>query len=269
MPELPEVEAVARDLRTALRDAVITAVHVDRWGVIEGAARSGDRLLLGGGVVDVLRHGKQLAVIGRDACVLVVQLGMTGEFGVVPARDPLVPHTHVRWSIAGGRELRFVDARRFGGLTLLRDQASLEARWSALGPDALALPDDWSDSLSTRRAPIKAAMLDQRIIAGVGNIYADESLACAGIRPGRACRRIRAGEYARLRAQLAAILRVAIDQGGSTVRTYKRLGGGAGGFQGSLRVYGRAGEPCRECGASLRHGLIASRTTVWCARCQS
>jgi formamidopyrimidine-DNA glycosylase len=269
VPELPEVEAVARDLRRALASAVIEGVTVHRWDVIDGAGRRCGALRLGGGITGVLRHGKQLALVGKDGSVLVVQLGMTGEFGVVPGRAPMIPHTHACWDLDGGRHLRFVDPRRFGGLTLLDGHEALAERWARLGPDALSLPAQWGEAIIHRRTAIKAALLDQGAVAGVGNIYADEALALAGIQPARPCRKLSKHDVAKLRSALCSVLRAALRSGGSTVRTYRRLGGGQGAFQAKLRVYGRSGQPCLGCGMTLRSAQVVGRTTVWCPTCQT
>lgn len=268
VPELPEVEAVAREVRSALLRSSIIDVQVRRWDVVTGAARRCERLLLGSGVCEVLRRGKQLALCGHDDAVIVVQLGMTGAFGIVPASAPIEPHTHVTWRLDRSRELRFVDPRRFGGITWLKDRHELVDRWSRLGPDALDLHGDWSARIAASRRAIKAALLDQHAVAGVGNIYADEALALAGIRPQRACTRVARHEFDALGHAIGSIMRSAIAGGGSTIRTYRRLSGETGAFQASLRVYGRAGEPCRVCSRTLQSELVAGRTTVWCDACQ-
>jgi formamidopyrimidine-DNA glycosylase len=269
VPELPEVEAVAREVRATLRRFTIVRARVLRWSVVTGASRQANQLLLGARVRDILRHGKQLALVGADGSVLVVQLGMSGSFGVVPASAPLEPHTHIAWTLNRSRELRFVDPRRFGGITRLKDRAALTARWSRLGPDALALPIGWSAPIAASRRAIKAALLDQRAIAGVGNIYADEALSLVNIAPKRLCCRLTAPQFEALGQAVEAIMRSALASGGSTIRTYRRMEGGAGAFQASLRVYGRAGRPCVACARPLESGLVAGRTTVWCSSCQS
>ena len=269
VPELPEVEAVAREVRAELLRSTIVGARVHRWDVVLGASRRSERLLLGARVKEVLRHGKQLALVGGDGSALVVQLGMTGAFGVVPATAPLEPHTHITWRLDRARDLRFVDPRRFGGVVWFKDRAALSVRWSLLGPDALDLRPGWATRFASSRRAIKAALLDQCAVAGVGNIYADESLALVGIAPQRLCCRLTKPEFDALGLSIGTIMRSAIASGGSTIRTYRRLSGGAGAFQASLRVYGRAGQPCLACSLSLKSGLVAGRTTVWCGACQS
>lgn len=269
VPELPEVEAVVREVRAELLRSTIVGARVRRWSVVTGASRRSDRLLLGTRIDEVLRHGKQLALVGRDGSVLVVQLGMTGAFGVVPAATPHEPHTHITWRLDRSRDLRFVDPRRFGGVSWLKDRAALSDRWSLLGPDALEVRPGWAARIASNRRAIKAALLDQRAIAGVGNIYADEALSLVGIAPQRLCCQLTEPEFDALGRSIGTIMRSAIASGGSTIRTYRRLSGGAGAFQASLRVYGRAGEPCVECSRPLTSGLVAGRTTVWCSMCQN
>ncbi|MBM4051442.1 MAG: bifunctional DNA-formamidopyrimidine glycosylase/DNA-(apurinic or apyrimidinic site) lyase [Planctomycetes bacterium] len=269
MPELPEVEAVAREVRRALRRSTIVGASVHRWDVVAGASGQIDRILLGSRIERVLRHGKQLALVGCDGNILVVQLGMTGAFGVVPASSPIATHTHITWHLDQSRDLRFVDPRRFGRVTWLGGQTALRTRWSLLGPDALDLRPGWSVAFSTSRRAIKAALLDQCAVAGVGNIYADEALALVGIRPQRRCCRLTQRELDGLGQAIGSIMRSAIACGGSTIRTYRRLGGGAGAFQDSLRVYGRSGQPCAVCSRPLRTGRVAGRATVWCESCQT
>jgi formamidopyrimidine-DNA glycosylase len=188
---------------------------------------------------------------------------------VVPAITPLEPHTHIVWQLDRERALRFVDPRRFGGITWLKDRAALSDRWSLLGPDALDARPGWSARFASNRRAIKAALLDQRVVAGVGNIYADESLSLVGIAPQRLCCQLTEPEFDALGRSISTIMQSAIASGGSTIRTYRRLSGGAGAFQASLRVYGRAGEPCVGCSRPLTSGLVAGRTTVWCSTCQN
>jgi len=268
VPELPEVEAVARDVRRGLRGSAIIGVHVHRWDVVAGGSRRRERLMLGGGIERVLRHGKQLALIGLDGSVLVVQLGMTGEFGVVPDGTEAAPHTHVSWRLDHSRELRFVDPRRFGGITWLADRVALEARWSLLGPDALDLRSGWFVPLTQGRRAIKAALLDQRSVAGVGNIYADESLFRARIHPARPGCRLSQTEISRLAHVIRTVLRKASDLGGSTIRDHRGLDGRWGSYQRLHHVYGRGGLPCRNCDSPLRVMAIQQRSTVFCGRCQ-
>lgn len=302
MPELPEVERVRLVLAGSLRGLVVSGVRVHRRDVIAtpsdpagGFARSGvgggsgsgggggprrvaSSELLGGDVVaGVERLGKQLALFGGSGRVVNVHLGMTGSLRLIGAGRRLgeVGHVHVVWRLRtpvgepAGR-LVFRDPRRFGGLWTARDAAELRARrWGALGPDALTVTSaELMAAGSGSRRAIKALLLDQRAVAGVGNIYADEALHAAGIDPSaRACD-LAGGAWSDLAECLRGVLGRAIEAGGSTLRDFVDANGVAGGYRSAHRVYGRGGLACLTCGRALSSGLVAQRTTVWCSACQ-
>lgn len=180
------------------------------------------------------------------------------------------PHTHVVWQLAGGGALWFRDVRRFGGLWTFSDPAALAAgRWARLGPDALTVqPRALHRRLSRTGRAIKAALLDQNLIAGLGNIYVDELLFAAGVAPSARADALDLPAVQRLVRQMRRLLRRAIAAGGSTFRDYVDASGEAGGFQTRHRVYGRAGLPCRRCRGPLAATIVAGRTTVSCPRCQ-
>lgn len=296
MPELPEVETVRRTLLTRIVGMRVTRVEVRRRDVVEGwSAHDPSALLEGLRIAELRRHGKQLAILGsarepNDAGALpnggsealaraiVVQLGMTGQLVHRDARETdawlaAATHVHVVWHLAnragGVGMVAFRDPRRFGGVSVIEGEGALQARWEALGPDGVGLTEEdlFLRTRGSARA-IKAALLDQSVVAGVGNIYADESLHRAGIRPGRACRRITRAGFARLAAAVREVLAEAIEARGSTLRDYVDGNGERGAAQLAHRVYGRGGEACVGCGGVLRSGLVAQRTTVWCGVCQ-
>lgn len=233
-------------------------------------------MLVGLTIVELRRHGKQLAIIGgnqaRPSGALVVQLGMTGHLSVHGSPSPAAPvppHTHARWTLETGDHFDFVDARRFGGLRVFRSLGELADHWSGLGPDGLVVSGDHlSSALGDSTRCIKAALLDQAMVAGVGNIYADESLFLAGIRPQTRCRRIRRDAWDGLAENIREVLASAVNAGGSTLRDYADANGAAGRYQGQHRVYGRQDEPCVRCGLRLRSCVLAQRMTVWCPACQ-
>jgi formamidopyrimidine-DNA glycosylase len=285
MPELPEVESVRLSLLPHVRGQIVAGVDVrradvvsrggvPRTGVRPGAVREG--LLVGSRVAAVLRRGKQLAIVTgetADARAVVVQLGMSGQlFALQPgAHLPNASHVHVVWRLESGARLVFRDARRFGGVTVLHDRAALDERWSQLGPDALTIHgDQLAERLHATRRAIKAALLDQGLLAGVGNIYADESLFRAGISPRTPANRLTPLRIARLAGAIREVLQEAVAAGGSSLAdgTYVDAEGNPGNFQLRHAVYGRGGEACRVCGKKLREGAILNRTTVWCAGCQ-
>jgi formamidopyrimidine-DNA glycosylase len=294
MPELPEVEHLRRTLEPHLRGALVRRVTLRRRDVVRqcddsGALRRrgpiGPADLLVGSTIRMLdRHGKNLIIrssVGADDAdapagpILVVHLGMSGHMQAVAAGQvPLQrDHIHCEWELEReGLVLRLIfrDPRRFGGLWLFADDRCLqEHRLSGLGPDALmATVDDVQPQLGNSHRPIKAALLDQGVIAGVGNIYADEALFAAGISPRRRACRVRTAELDDLLTALRAIMVRAIGSGGSTIRSYIDGNGQSGTFAQTLQVYGRGGEQCPKCHARLTQTTIAQRTTVYCRRCQ-
>ncbi len=277
MPELPEVETIRRSLDAAIVGARVDGVTLRRPGYVAGGLEASD-LLVGGVIASVRRHGKQQAIVTRDGRALCVQLGMSGQLLLTSggdaseADDP--SHTHVAWSLrnAGGRAVRLLmrDPRRFGGVTTFADVRTLEAEhWSKLGPDALTISDqELARALARTTRAVKAAILDQSLIAGVGNIYADESLHIAGVHPAIPADRLSTAKACRLAGAIRAVLARAVEARGSTMRDYRDPAGDSGGYFANRLVYGRPGEPCRSCGARLRSGSIAQRTTTWCPKCQ-
>ncbi|MGA9114975.1 MAG: bifunctional DNA-formamidopyrimidine glycosylase/DNA-(apurinic or apyrimidinic site) lyase [Candidatus Dormiibacterota bacterium] len=273
MPELPEVETVVRDLRAELVGRRFLSAWVSQPGVLRFpspaefvAALPGQR------IAAVERRGKYILCALDGGEQVVVHLGMTGHLRVVNAADEVVKHTHLRVGLDDGRELRFDDARRFGRL-MLGPRALLEERrlLPALGVEPLS--DDFTpahlDAVMRRtRRTLKAALLDQSVIAGLGNIYVDEACHLAGIRPTRRAHRLTRRERLALHGAIRSVLLKAIANRGTTVDDYRDLWNAEGSHQEELRVYGRGGEPCLACGAVLRHLVVAGRTTVYCPACQ-
>jgi formamidopyrimidine-DNA glycosylase len=218
------------------------------------------------------RRGKYILIRLEGDVLLVVHLGMTGQLRLVDPGAPLQPHTHVVFALDDGRHLRYRDPRRFGRLLLGTEEALLESgKLPRLGPepiDPAFAADELYRRLRKRRAALKAVLLDQGAIAGVGNIYADESLHRAGLRPDRLAMTVSRRSAARLHESLRDSLQLAILNRGSSVDTYRDAWGELGGQQEKLLVYGRAGEPCFTCGRPLAMMQIAGRTTVFCRRCQ-
>ncbi len=237
-------------------------------------------LLAGDRLVSVERRGKSLAMFGEPSGrAVVVHLGMTGQLLWVPPRGRMSrpDHVHVVWTLrseggAGGR-LVFRDPRRFGGVWIAGSREVVEGgHWSKLGPDAWA---SGAEAVAARLAscvagtirPVKAVLLDQRVLAGVGNIYADEALFDAGIEPDRPGCELGRGDAERLGRAVWSVLDRAVRAGGTTLRDYVDGLGRVGGYR-EHAVYGRSGEPCRRCDGVLEHREIAQRTTVACPRCQ-
>jgi formamidopyrimidine-DNA glycosylase len=286
MPELPEVETIARgvDARVrgdrivdvwfgthrepyktpparqaeGLRDRKIVAVH-----------RTGKHIVLELGEAAIARGGKKRSN-EQDSAISaqwIVHLGMTGRLLVTTPDAPVAKHTHARLGLASGRELRFVDPRRFGRLEF-RDLRKGQG-FKGPGAEPLAIePADFADLFRGRKLAIKAALLNQTLLAGVGNIYADEGLFRAGIRPRRRAGKLTREELEELRKALRAVLEHAIRLGGSSVSDYVDADGVRGFFQLEHCVYQRTGEPCLKCGNAIKRIVVAGRSTHYCAHCQ-
>ena len=280
MPELPEVEHLRRSLEPFIVGARFVAVSVRRRSVVSrGSTALETALLVGSAIVATHRRGKQLAIESCAGRVLVIQLGMTGSVTVErgdPPRGMDAKHRHVIWDIepanqpAGTRwRLAFRDPRRFGGLTAYDSLAALGEVWEQLGPDALdTRVADLAHALARSRRPIKSALLDQAVLAGVGNIYADESLFAAGIHPLRPAESLGRTEVRALNTHIRRILNQAANRGGSTLRDYRDAFGQPGSAVQIHQVYGREGEPCTRCRTVLEGIRLQGRATVFCPMCQ-
>ena len=276
MPELPEVETVRRSLEPCLMGRTIQAVELLRPDVVTGSATPA-ALLVGQTVTALQRHGKQLAMVGSQrgkngspARCICVHLGMTGSLRYFQGRTPPGRHNHVVWQLQGGGRVLFADPRRFGGLWTFASRAALlERRWAVLGPDALTVsPTLLHARLMGTRRPLKSALLDQSVVAGLGNIYVDELLHACGLHPCTPAGTLTFAQVGPLVRRMRRLLGRAIEAGGSTVRDYVDGTGRQGGFQLRHQVYGRAGEQCRGCGAVLEQLIVGGRTTVFCSGCQ-
>lgn len=268
MPELPEVETARRALDALLRGRRIVAVQVDCQRLRRALPRNLAARLQGGLVQEVVRRAKYL-LLRCDRATLLCHLGMTGTWRLADAQDRR-PHDHLRLSLDDGRCLVYRDPRRFGLLDLIEPGGDHPAL-ADLGIEPLDAVFDgaWLHRSSRRRrGSIKGFIMDQRVLVGVGNIYAQEALFRARLRPGRPAGRLAPADCDRLVAAIRTILRAAIAAGGSTVSDWHSAGGDQGWFQLQHQVYGRAGEPCLVCGSRLRGGRIGGRGTAWCGLCQ-
>jgi formamidopyrimidine-DNA glycosylase len=273
MPELPEVETVVRDLRPCLKGCRLahvrrTSQHVlrTRWRPAWSAAVAGQR------IGNVTRRGKWILVELENESILVFHLGMTGQLTIVPAATPLADHTHLIFDLDDGeKQLRFRDIRRFGSVTLFPHRQALEDFFAAvrLGPEPFDVPAKyWRNCLHSSKRCLKAVLLDQSVVAGVGNIYADESLFEARLHPAQLACDLDDVEADRLRRAVATVLRRAIGRRGASIRTYVRGSGVQGEYQKEFRVYNRAGEPCPRCGAAIERCRLAGRASHFCPTCQ-
>ena len=266
MPELPETETIARDLDGALRGAVVRSVRVDRRDVLRGVtpAALGARLR-GAALTTVARRAKSIVIAFGEGARLVVTPRFTGTLLLDGASDET--YTCLRFDLVDGRVLRYRDIRRLGTVSLL--DAAAFADWSAsLGPEPLdpALTmERFSGILRGSKRAVKSILMDQRRLAGVGNIYANEACWLAGVRPMRRGASLRLAECAALLTHLRAVLKASIALRGTTFRDFRDAYGARGGFAARLQAYGRAGEPCRRCDTALASShALEGRQTVWC-----
>jgi len=274
MPELPEVETTVRLLRGQLEGRRIATAEVF-WARSIGEQRPADfaRAVVGTRVLRLRRRAKyivaDLSRAGRSAGALLVHLRMTGRLYVERATAPRDRFVKLELGLGGGRVLRFLDVRKFGRFLHVADA---ERELAELGPEPLApgFRAEWlAKELKARRRRIKPLLLDQQFLAGLGNIYADECLHQAGIHPLARSDRIDGERVRRLHAAIRSTLRAAIAREGSSFdRFYRTPEGQPGSYQDQFRVYGRAGEPCRECGEPIRRVLVGQRGTHFCRRCQ-
>jgi len=275
MPELPEVETIRRIIHPELVDRSITSVSVTRERMLRRQERPSDfgERLSGRTVLDTSRHGKRLLVHLDGDLTWIVHLGMSGRLSIAATGSEAPDHTHVRVGLDDGSELRFTDPRTFGYTVVLTPEELDAEPASHHGPDAFTdapSPGQLVDSLGGRSAPIKALLLDQTILAGIGNIYADEALFAAGIDPHRAAGSLTIDESETLLDAVHRVLAAGIQAGGTTLddMAYLLPNGRSGEFITELAVYGREGEPCPRCGDAVRRDVIRSRSTFWSPGCQ-
>ncbi len=273
MPELPEVETVVRGLRQTLPGRRILSVRLGKTDFIDDPAAV-ERELPGKTITGVRRFGKFLLFDlespngAQNNSSLLVHLGMTGQLVTCAPEAPIAPHTHAFFALDDGRELRYTDIRRFGRIAFFANGAH-EKALDKLGLEPLeATEKQFAEKLRQRRAPIKSALLNQHVLRGIGNIYADESLWRARIHPLRIAAGLSSPELRRLHRAVQSVLNEAIRMRGSSVSDYVDAEGGRGEFQSRHRVYQREGEKCSRCGAKIRRIIIAGRSSHFCPRCQ-
>jgi formamidopyrimidine-DNA glycosylase len=270
MPELPEAETIARQLQRELAGRTLGAVHLTRTDIVHGDPTPLDELLPGRKVKRVYRRAKQVIVELGPPVQLVFRLGMTGRLVVIPADAETEPHTHFRAMVAEtGCELRFRDPRRFGGIWVLREGSEyVGRRLSQVGIEPLDATVRQFREVLDRCRQIKALLMDQTAIAGLGNIYCDESLHAAGIHPLIPADSLTPQRVTRLLATIKSTLRRAIRFNGSTLMDYRDADGREGSFQRLHRVYQREGQPCMTCKTPIRRIIAAGRSTFFCPKCQ-
>lgn len=281
MPELPEVENVRLGLADTVVGQRVVKVTIRRADIVQGLCTPAG-LLRDRTIARIERLGKQLALVGDvsdndanagDGPCVCIHLGMTGSLRYYPPDGAFKPdaHTHVLWRFGNGGRMAFRDPRRFGGLWAFPSVDELKrARWSGLGGDALAItPGRLHAQLNRTRRPTKSALLDQAVVAGLGNIYVDELLYGCRISPLRPARDLTMPEVRALVGRMRRLLTRAIRAGGSTLRDYVDAGGQTGGYQLQHKVYGRTGQVCYRCDRALCTTTASGRTTVYCGSCQT
>ncbi|MDB5307215.1 MAG: mutM [Gemmataceae bacterium] len=276
MPELPEVETVVRDLRPLVVGRTIRAVRHGPKKLRKPWQAKWNPLVAGTRIEGIRRRGKWMVVnliSGRavSAPRLILHLGMTGQFTAVDGAHPAPDHLHLVLELHQGRELRFRDPRRFGSVTFHADEAEVEAFFeqNGLGPEPFGLdPAYFRQAVRGTSRTLKAVLLDQRVVAGVGNIYADEACSLAGLHPQRRGKSLTPADADRLRGAIETVLTKAIEYRGSTIRDYVGGSGLRGGFQNEFRVYGRTGDPCRACGTAIACVRLSGRSSHFCPSCQ-
>ena len=281
MPELPEVETVARGLRQAVLGRRILSVTLGKTDFIDDPVAL-EQHLPGRRIEAVERYGKFMLLRlstreatngggGEDAAKrasLLVHLGMTGQMAPSPAEKPREKHTHVCMLLDDGRELRYTDARRFGRIAYLTE-APLAEELTRFGADPLEISkEEFVKRIRERRARIKALLLDQSVLRGVGNIYADESLWRAKVHPAQLGAKLSTKQAETLWRALQEILRKAIVMRGSSISDFLDAEGEPGEYQRRHRAYGREGRACHRCRTTIRRGIVAGRSSYFCLRCQ-
>ncbi|MBV8724701.1 MAG: bifunctional DNA-formamidopyrimidine glycosylase/DNA-(apurinic or apyrimidinic site) lyase [Candidatus Eremiobacteraeota bacterium] len=270
MPELPEVETIVRGLRSRIVGATIERATVRLARMAVAPPRTQFAAAIGGErVVGVQRRGKYVVIQLSSGRLIVTSLRMTGRLIVARRGAPEGPATHLVVHLAGGAELRFSDVRTFGRMRLVERESPWDA---SLGIEPLSADfteQAFAGMLAGRTTPIKVLLLDQRRIAGIGNIYACEALWEARIRPSRAARALTKPAITRLHGAIVDVLQRAIASRGTSVDDYVDAEGQRGSFQNDLAVYGRAAQPCRRCSTGrIERSVLGQRGTWWCRRCQ-
>jgi formamidopyrimidine-DNA glycosylase len=273
MPELPEVETVARGLREVLLGRRVLGVRLGKTDFIDDPTAL-EQDLPGGTFARIRRLGKFLLLdleprkTPTEESSLLIHLGMTGKISVCPPETPVELHTHVFLALDDGRELRYNDVRRFGRMALLANGAH-ERVLGGLGVEPLEISEaEFRTRIQGRKSRIKALLLNQGVLRGIGNIYADESLWRAKIHPERIGARLQDDELRRLHRAVQHILRDAIRLRGSSISDYVDLDGGRGEFQQKHRAYQHDGKKCYRCGTIIRRIIVAGRSTHFCPQCQ-
>ncbi len=272
MPELPEVETIRLGLLPRLQNKTLASIVIHETRLRRPLPEKALKQLLGCRLMDIQRRGKYLLFLWDNQLVLLVHLGMSGRLGYYEQAKEREPHTHVIFGFQKSGQLHFRDPRRFGFIDLLpADETTNFPALRQLGVEPLS--KDFRTTylklqLAKSKRPIKQVLMDNRVMVGVGNIYAAEALFHAGIHPQRPACSLREDEIRALRQAVVSVLRRALHKGGTTLNDFRNAEGEPGYFQNQLSVYGRGGEPCRRCGAPIVRFVLNGRSCFACTRCQ-
>lgn len=270
MPELPEVETIRRGITPYADGRTITEVVVRDHRLRFGVPRDLPQRLIGHRIQRIERRAKYLLLHVEDGA-LMLHLGMSGRLHVVTADDAPGKHAHLDVVLDSGDILRLTDPRRFGMALWLPSPVQHHSLLASLGPEPMSenfTPRTLIRAAKGRKAPIKTLIMDNHVVVGVGNIYASESLFRAGIHPNRAAGRISASRLTALHDAIRVVLAKAIEAGGTTLRDFSGADGNPGYFQQDVTVYGREGQPCIHCAATIKRVVIGQRATFYCPNCQ-
>ncbi len=276
MPELPEVETVVRGLRLSLPGRAIVEVRFGKTDFVDNPAEIAERLP-GMTIAGVTRMGKFICIALEAGAThatpsspfyFIIHLGMTGRLTVIRSGETVAPHTHVFFVLDDGRELRYTDIRRFGRMLLIPESGLVDFT-GRLGKEPLEIgAEEFCRYFGSRRARVKALLLDQRVLCGIGNIYADESLFRARLHPARIGETLTKQQLLALHRKVRQVLEEAILSRGSSISDYVDSEGKRGNFQLRHRVYQRDGKPCFRCKAKIKRVIVAGRSSHFCPRCQ-
>lgn len=272
MPELPEVEVICRGLAPHLEGQLLIDMFCGaqklRLPMPTGQAIA---VVQGETVASVTRHAKYIIITLGNGAEIIIHLGMTGRLGIFPADTPVAKHDHVRWLLANRLELRFNDTRRFGSVQITGSEADHHALFGHYGPDPFR--EEFSGEYLYKKAQkrtlaVKNFLMDNRVVTGIGNIYASEIFFATGINPTTPAGSIALADWQGIVVASRKILAEAIEQGGTTISDYVNSSGKKGYFQVRLKAYGRQGQPCCQCGGLIRKIVIGGRASFFCPHCQ-
>jgi formamidopyrimidine-DNA glycosylase len=275
MPELPEVEVICRGIRTFLLGRTITAVRSSGKNLRHPVPiKSMQREMVNQTITSVERRAKFLQISLAGGEMLIIHLGMTGNLGIFPPATTHAKHDHVLWSLDDGTELRYNDSRRFGSIHFLRAEevpGREETIFKTTGPEPFSntFSAEYLQKMAKDKSlAVKLFIMTNQTVAGIGNIYANESLFAAGIRPARKIQTLTRKEWARLVSEIRTILHEAIECGGSTISDFLNASRERGYFQMNFKVYGREGKKCLHCSAKIEKQKLGGRSSYFCPRCQ-